>query len=116
MRKLLDGLYNGAAWLAALFMIGVLAMVLTTVLALALGIYAAARHNRRHRSDQPGEHARKRIAQLVRGAHEDRVYRIDPAPHLIGRPYLHQYFADIDRYHVEPAHADQRQNRHPGER
>src|SRR5574343_818695 len=31
MRKLLDGLYNGAAWLAALFMIGVLAMVLLSI-------------------------------------------------------------------------------------
>lgn len=31
MRKLLDGLYDGAAWLAALFMIGVLAMVLVSI-------------------------------------------------------------------------------------
>lgn len=31
MRKLLDGLYDGAAWLAALFMIGVLAMVLLSI-------------------------------------------------------------------------------------
>ena len=32
MRKLLDALYDGAAWLAALFMIGVLVMVLLSVL------------------------------------------------------------------------------------
>jgi TRAP-type C4-dicarboxylate transport system permease small subunit len=31
MRKLLDGLYDGAAWLAALFMVGVLAMVLLSI-------------------------------------------------------------------------------------
>lgn len=31
MRKLLDGLYDGAAWLAALFMVGLLAMVLLGV-------------------------------------------------------------------------------------
>ena len=31
MRKLLDGLYDGAAWLAALFMIGVLLMVLLSI-------------------------------------------------------------------------------------
>jgi TRAP-type C4-dicarboxylate transport system permease small subunit len=31
MRKLLDGLYDGAAWLAALFMIGVLVMVLLSI-------------------------------------------------------------------------------------
>ena len=32
MRKLLNGLYDGSAWLAGIAMIGVLAMVLTTVL------------------------------------------------------------------------------------
>ena len=31
MRKLLDALYDGAAWLAALFMIGLLAMVLLSI-------------------------------------------------------------------------------------
>jgi TRAP-type C4-dicarboxylate transport system permease small subunit len=31
MRKLLDGLYDGAAWLAALFMVGLLAMVLLSI-------------------------------------------------------------------------------------
>lgn len=31
MRKLLDGLYDGAAWLAALFLMGVLAMVLLSI-------------------------------------------------------------------------------------
>ena len=31
MRKLLDGLYDGAAWLAALFMIGLLVMVLLSI-------------------------------------------------------------------------------------
>ena len=31
MRRLLDALYDGAAWLAALFMIGLLAMVLLTI-------------------------------------------------------------------------------------
>ncbi|HSB23869.1 MAG TPA: TRAP transporter small permease [Burkholderiaceae bacterium] len=31
MRKLLDGLYDGAAWLAALFMIGLLTMVLLSI-------------------------------------------------------------------------------------
>ncbi|MBI5719457.1 MAG: TRAP transporter small permease subunit [Burkholderiales bacterium] len=31
MRKLLDGLYDGAAWLAALFMIALLAMVLLSI-------------------------------------------------------------------------------------
>jgi TRAP-type C4-dicarboxylate transport system permease small subunit len=39
MRKLLDGLYNGAAWLAALFMVGVLAMVLVTIASRLLGFY-----------------------------------------------------------------------------
>jgi TRAP-type C4-dicarboxylate transport system permease small subunit len=32
MRKLLDGIYTGSAWLAALCMVGVLAMVLASVL------------------------------------------------------------------------------------
>ena len=31
MRKLLDALYDGAAWLAALFMVGLLAMVLLSI-------------------------------------------------------------------------------------
>ena len=31
MRRLLDGLYDGAAWLAALFMIGLLVMVLLSI-------------------------------------------------------------------------------------
>ncbi|HET7526249.1 MAG TPA: TRAP transporter small permease, partial [Burkholderiaceae bacterium] len=31
MRKLLDGLYDGAAWLAALFMVGLLVMVLLSI-------------------------------------------------------------------------------------
>jgi TRAP-type C4-dicarboxylate transport system permease small subunit len=31
MRRLLDGLYDGAAWLAALFMVGLLVMVLLSV-------------------------------------------------------------------------------------
>jgi TRAP-type C4-dicarboxylate transport system permease small subunit len=31
MRKLLDGLYDGAAWLAALFMVGLLLMVLLSI-------------------------------------------------------------------------------------
>jgi len=31
VRKLLDGLYDGAAWLAALFMVGLLAMVLLSI-------------------------------------------------------------------------------------
>ena len=32
MRKLLDGLYDGAAWLAALFMVGLLVMVLLSII------------------------------------------------------------------------------------
>ena len=32
MRKLLDGLYDGAAWLAALAMVGLLVMVLLSIL------------------------------------------------------------------------------------
>ncbi len=39
MRKLLDGLYDGAAWLAALFMIGVLAMVLLSIVSRLLHFY-----------------------------------------------------------------------------
>ncbi|WP_332741147.1 TRAP transporter small permease [Hydrogenophaga sp.] len=39
MRKFLDSLYLGAAWLAALFMIGVLLMVLLSVLGRALQFY-----------------------------------------------------------------------------
>lgn len=31
MRRLLDGLYDGAAWVAALFMVGLLAMVLLSI-------------------------------------------------------------------------------------
>lgn len=31
LRRLLDGLYDGAAWLAALFLVGTLAMVLTAI-------------------------------------------------------------------------------------
>jgi TRAP-type C4-dicarboxylate transport system permease small subunit len=31
VRKLLDALYDGAAWLAALFMIGLLVMVLLSI-------------------------------------------------------------------------------------
>ncbi|WP_439588364.1 TRAP transporter small permease [Hydrogenophaga sp.] len=39
MRRLLDALYSGAAWLAALFMIGVLVMVLLSMLGRALQFY-----------------------------------------------------------------------------
>ena len=39
MRKALDGLYLGAAWLAALFMIGVLAMVLLSIVSRLAGFY-----------------------------------------------------------------------------
>ena len=39
MRKLLDSLYLGAAWLAALFMIGVLVMVLLSMLGRMLQFY-----------------------------------------------------------------------------
>ncbi|WP_439518360.1 TRAP transporter small permease [Hydrogenophaga sp.] len=39
MRKTLDFLYTGAAWLAALFMIGVLVMVLLSMLGRALQFY-----------------------------------------------------------------------------
>lgn len=39
MRRLLDGLYMTAAWLAALGMIGVLAMVLTAIVTRQIGIH-----------------------------------------------------------------------------
>jgi TRAP-type C4-dicarboxylate transport system permease small subunit len=39
MRKLLDALYEGAAWLAALCMIGVLVMVLLSILGRLLGFH-----------------------------------------------------------------------------
>jgi len=39
MRKCLDALYDGAAWLAALCMIGILIMVLLTILSRAVGFY-----------------------------------------------------------------------------
>lgn len=39
MRKLLDTLYNGSAWLAALFMIGVLAMVLLSIISRVVGFH-----------------------------------------------------------------------------
>ena len=39
MRKTLDFLYTGAAWLAALFMVGVLVMVLLSMLGRALQFY-----------------------------------------------------------------------------
>ena len=39
MRRLLDGLYMAAAWLAALGMIGVLAMVLTAIVTRQIGIH-----------------------------------------------------------------------------
>jgi TRAP-type C4-dicarboxylate transport system permease small subunit len=41
MRRLLDFLYDGAAWLAALAMIGVLLMVLLSVVSRELGFQAA---------------------------------------------------------------------------
>ncbi|MGE0799384.1 MAG: TRAP transporter small permease [Lautropia sp.] len=39
MRKTLDGLYLGAGWLAALFMIGVLVMVLLSIVSRLAGFY-----------------------------------------------------------------------------
>lgn len=39
MRKSLDALYLGAGWLAALFMVGVLAMVLLTIVSRLIGFY-----------------------------------------------------------------------------
>ena len=41
MRKSLDALYLGAGWLAAVFMIGVLLMVLLSILSRLLGFYVA---------------------------------------------------------------------------
>jgi TRAP-type C4-dicarboxylate transport system permease small subunit len=41
MRRILDGLYDGAGWLAALAMIGVLVMVLLSILSRLLGFYIA---------------------------------------------------------------------------
>src|SRR5690606_37398466 len=41
MRKILDALYLGAGWLAALFMIGVLVMVLLSIFSRLLGFYIA---------------------------------------------------------------------------
>ena len=39
MRKLLDGLYSATSWLAALFMVGVLLMVLLSILSRWLGFH-----------------------------------------------------------------------------
>jgi TRAP-type C4-dicarboxylate transport system permease small subunit len=39
VRKLLDALYDGAAWLAALFMVGLLAMVLLSIVSRQLGFH-----------------------------------------------------------------------------
>ncbi len=39
MRRLLDALYNGAAWLAALFMVGLLLMVLLSIVSRLLHFY-----------------------------------------------------------------------------
>ncbi|AEG92441.1 TRAP transporter small permease [Ramlibacter tataouinensis] len=39
MRRLLDGLYDGAAWLAALAMVGVLAMVLLSIVSRQAGFH-----------------------------------------------------------------------------
>ena len=39
MRRLLDALYEGAAWLAALFMVGVLAMVLLSIVSRLFEFY-----------------------------------------------------------------------------
>lgn len=39
MRTFLEGLYRGAAWLAALCMIGVLVMVLTTIVTRQIGVH-----------------------------------------------------------------------------
>lgn len=39
MRRVLDGLYDGAAWLAALAMIGVLAMVLLSIVSRQVGFH-----------------------------------------------------------------------------
>lgn len=39
MRKLLDALYDGAAWLAALLMVGVLAMVMLSIISRLIGFH-----------------------------------------------------------------------------
>lgn len=39
MRKLLDALYNGAAWLAALFLVGLLVMVLLSIVSRQIGFH-----------------------------------------------------------------------------
>jgi TRAP-type C4-dicarboxylate transport system permease small subunit len=39
VRKLLDGLYDGAAWLAALFMVGLLVMVMLAIVGRSFGFY-----------------------------------------------------------------------------
>jgi TRAP-type C4-dicarboxylate transport system permease small subunit len=41
LRKALDGLYDGAAWLAALFMVGLLAMVLVSIGSREFGIHVS---------------------------------------------------------------------------
>jgi TRAP-type C4-dicarboxylate transport system permease small subunit len=41
VRKLLDALYDGAAWLAALFMVGLLAMVLLSIVSRLLHFHVA---------------------------------------------------------------------------
>ena len=41
MRKLLDALYDGAAWLAALFMVGLLVMVLLSIVSRLLHFHVA---------------------------------------------------------------------------
>jgi TRAP-type C4-dicarboxylate transport system permease small subunit len=41
VRKLLDGLYDGAAWLAALFMVGLLVMVLLSIVSRLLHFHVA---------------------------------------------------------------------------
>lgn len=41
MRRFLDGLYDGAAWLAALAMVGVLVMVLLSILSRQLGFHVS---------------------------------------------------------------------------
>jgi TRAP-type C4-dicarboxylate transport system permease small subunit len=41
VRKVLDGLYDGAAWLAALFMVGLLVMVLLSVISRLLHFHVA---------------------------------------------------------------------------
>ena len=43
MIKLLDALYDGAAWLAALFMIGVLLMVLLSIVSRLLHFHVPGR-------------------------------------------------------------------------